>query len=114
MPAVPTAAEFDLVKLLGGVTDGASAEAAKGPLETGIGALKKALAGADAKAKLDGAAGGNTDTAGTAKKMASDVLAKFGLGAGTVDSIAKLLDNPAVKSAIGPMLEQLQGMIPAM
>ena len=103
----------DLGKLLGGITDGPTAAAAKGPLEAALGQLKNALAGADAKAKVESAASG-ADPVSSGKQMAMDVLAKFGLGAGTVDTITGLLDNPAVKSAIGPMLEQLKGMIPAM
>jgi hypothetical protein len=114
-PTAPALAEtkaVDIGALLAGITDGPSAATAKGPLASAIGGLETALAGAGAKAKVDTAAAGGGDAASNAKKMAGEVLSKFGLGAGTGDTIGKLLDNAAVKSAIGPTLERLQQMLP--
>ena len=104
-PGAMNAGGVDIGKLLGGITDAPTANAAKGPLEGAIAQLKNALAGANA------GSGGSADMA---KKLTGDVLAKFGLGAGTMDTITSLMNNAAVKSAIGPMLEQLKSLIPAM
>jgi hypothetical protein len=107
-PAAPT---IDLGKLLGGITDGGTATAAKSPLESAIAQLKAALAGADAKAKVDAAAGNADASAG--KKLVDEVLAKFGLGSGTVGQITALLQNEQVKAVLGPTLEQLKSLLPA-
>jgi hypothetical protein len=104
-PGAMNAGSVDIGKLLGGITDGATANAAKGPLEGAIAQLKNALSGATANA------GGSADMA---KKMAGDVLAKFGIGAGTLGTITNLMNNEAIKGAIGPMLAQLKSLIPAM
>jgi hypothetical protein len=119
VPATSTATaapSVDIAKLLGGVTDGPSAEAAKGPLEGAIAALKTALAGATAGAKAEAATTGATpeQTESKVKQVTTDVLTKFGLGADSAGMIGGLLGNPAVVGAIGPLLEQLKGMLPAM
>ena len=104
-PGAMNAGGVDIGKLLGGIKDGATANAAKGPLEGAIAQLKNALSGANANA------GGSADMA---KKLAGDVMAKFGLGAGTLGTITSLMSNDAIKGAIGPMLAQLKSLIPAM
>lgn len=109
--AAPAAPSIDLGKLLGGITDGSTATAAKSPLESAVAQLKTALAGADAKAKVD-AATGNADASG-GKKMVDEVLAKFGLGGETVGQITALLQNEQVKAVLGPTLEQLKSLLPA-
>lgn len=106
------AAPVDLGRLLAGIQDGPTAEAAKGPLTAALPQLQSALAGAKAGGEAAGA--GSAEAGAGANKMVQDVLAKFGLGAGTVDTITGLLGNPAVKSAIGPLLDQLKGLLPSM
>ena len=110
--AATAAPSIDLGKLLGGITDTSSATAAKSPLETAVAQLKTALTSADAKAKIEATAGGSADASG-GKKMVDEVLAKFGLGSGTVAQITSLLQNEQVKAVLGPTLEQLKGMLPA-
>ncbi len=107
-PSVSTPT-VDIGSLLGGITDQPSAEAAKAPLESAVPQLQTALDAANAKGKLDQAAG-TTDAAGVSS-MLDGVLAKFGLGAGTVDQIGALLQNEQVKSVLGPTLEQLKGLL---
>lgn len=109
--AAPAAPTVDLGKLLAGITDGTSATAAKSPLESAVEQLKAALAGADAKAKVE-AATGRADAAG-GKQLVDDVLAKFGLGGETVSQITALLQNEQVKAVLGPTLEQLKSLLPA-
>lgn len=100
----------DIGALLGGITDQASAEKAKSPLETAVAQLKTALGTAETQAKVEQTAG-TTDAAG-ARSMLDGVLAKFGLGAGTADQITALLQNEQVKAVLGSTLEQLKGLLP--
>lgn len=100
----------DIGALLGGIADQASAEAAKSPLDTAVAQLKTALGAAEAKAQVEQAAG-TTDAAG-ARSMLDGVLARFGIGAGTADQIAALLQNDQVKAVLGSTLEQLKGLLP--
>lgn len=109
--AAPVAPTIDLGKLLGGITDSNTASAAKSPLESAVAQLKTALAGADAKAKID-ATTGNADASG-GKKLVDEVLAKFGIGGETVGQITALLQNEQVKAVLGPTLEQLKSLLPA-
>lgn len=109
--ATPAAPTVDLGKLLAGITDGSTATAAKSPLESAVEQLKAALAGADAKAKVDTATG-RADAAGGAK-LVDEVLAKFGLGGETVGQITALLQNEQVKAVLGPTLEGLKSLLPA-
>ncbi len=109
--AAPAAPTIDLGKLLGGITDGDTATAAKSPIESAVAQLKAALSGANAKAQVD-AATGNADAAG-GKKLVDEVLAKFGLGGETVGQITALLQNEQVKAVLGPTLEQLKSLLPA-
>lgn len=103
----------DLGSMLGGVTDQASAEAAKNPLTDAVGKLQAALDGAKAKTNLESTAGatGATGAAGGTSNWSNDVLAKFGIGSGTVDQIRSLLANEQVKAVLGPTLEKLQGLL---
>lgn len=111
-PAAPAnAPAIDLGKLLAGITDGGTATAAKSPLESAVEQLKAALAGADAKTKVD-AATGNADAAG-GRKLVDEVLAKFGIGGETVGQITALLQNEQVKAVLGSTLEQLKSLLPA-
>jgi hypothetical protein len=112
--AAAEAPAFDIGKLLGGIKDGPTATAAKGPLEGAIAQLKNALAGAKAQSETAGAGASGADMATMAKKMANDVLTKFGISSQTVTTITSLLQNPAIASVIGPALDQLKGLIPAM
>jgi hypothetical protein len=107
--SVAASSGVDLGKLLAGIKDGPSAQAAKSPLEAGIAQLKTALAGAKQPA-----AGGTTGAAGGANNMVADVLAKFGLGSGSLGVINALMQNQAVTAAIGPALQSLKSLIPAM
>lgn len=89
----------DVNQLLAGITDGPSAEAAKGPLDAIVASLKGVTAGAVADA-----------TSGV-KKLGADTLAKYGINGETMGMINGLLANPAVSSLIGPTLNQLKGLI---
>lgn len=103
LPANPTVA--DLGKLLGTITDGPTATAVKGKLETVITSLKSAASGSGASAlggdltKLAGAA---------AEKVGVDLPA---LKAATLKQVEGLLTNDAIKGAIGPTLEQLKTLL---
>lgn len=99
---------FDVNKLLGGISDKPTAEAAKGPLEAVVAQLKGLMGGAS-----NPAAGGAADASTGMKKLSTDVLAKFGISGDTVGMITGLLGNPAVSGAIGPVLNQLKGLIGA-
>lgn len=90
----------DLQKALGGITDGASATAAKSTLEGLVGKLggsMKDLQGVGKLADTVKAALGGGDLNGIMKTV--------------TDKIGALLGNEQVKSAIGPVLEQLKGLI---
>lgn len=91
---------IDVNKLLAGITDGKSAEAAKGPLDSVVASLKGMVGG-----------GGAADATTGTKKLSSDALAKFGISADTMGLITSLLGNPAVTAVIGPTLNQLKGLI---
>lgn len=95
--------------MLGGITDQPWAEAAKAPLESAVPQLQTALDAANAKGRLDQAAG-TTDAAGV-RSMLDGVLAKFGLGAGTVEPDRCTAADEQVKSVLGPTLEQLKGLL---
>ncbi len=89
----------DVNKLLAGITDAKTAEAAKGPLDAVVASLK-------------GLAGGAVADASTgAKKLSADTLAKYGITGETMGLISGLLATPAVSSLIGPTLNQLKGLI---
>jgi hypothetical protein len=89
----------DVNKLLASITDGPTAEAAKGPLDSVVASLKGLAGGAVAEA-----------TTG-AKKIGADTLAKYGISGETLGMITGLLGNPAVTSVIGPTLNQLKGLL---
>ncbi|MBL8729839.1 MAG: hypothetical protein JNM25_15535 [Planctomycetes bacterium] len=89
----------DVNKLLAGITDGVTAEAAKGPLDSVVASLKGMAGGAVADA-----------TSGV-KKLGADTLAKYGITGETMGLITGLLDNPAVTAVIGPTLNQLKGLL---
>jgi len=102
--AVAAATNFDVNKILGGIKDKPTADAAKSPLEGAVAALKNMMSG-------NQATGGTADASSGAKKLGADVLAKFGIDASTLGTIKGLLDNPAIAGAIGPVLNQLKGLI---
>ncbi|MBL9079389.1 MAG: hypothetical protein JNL08_17945 [Planctomycetes bacterium] len=104
--AAAPAQSFDINKILAGIKDQPTAEAAKGPLEGAIASLKS-LVGGGAAAPTEGA----TEASGGMKQLGSDVLAKFGIDGATIGTITGLLQNPAVAGAIGPLLNQLKGLI---
>ncbi len=103
LPSNPTVA--DLGKLLGSITDGPTATAAKGKLDAVITSLKSAASGAGASSlggdltKLAGAA---------AEKVGVDLPA---LKAAALKQVEGLLTNDAIKGAIGPTLEQLKTLL---
>lgn len=94
---------IDVDALLGSVTDAESAAAAKGPLEAVLAQLKGLLPTGGAAA---------TDASGGASSLPHDILAKFGIGPGTVDTIMSLLGNEAIAGVIGPVLSELKALIP--
>jgi hypothetical protein len=97
------AGAIDVNKLLGGITDGPSAEAAKGPLDAAIASLKGMLTTGD---------GTTAEASGGMKQLGTDALAKFGISGDTLGMITGLLANPAVASVIGPTLNQLKSLLP--
>lgn len=103
--AAAPAKSFDVNKILGSIKDKPTAEAAKGPLEGAIASLKSMMGG------TTGTSGGAADASSGMKKLGADVLAKFGINGDTMNMITGLLGNPAVSGAIGPVLNQLKGLI---
>lgn len=94
LPALASATSTvtDLGKMLGGITDGATADKAKAGLTSLVGALKSQL----------GALGGITKLSEGGGK---------GVLEGAVDQVGKLMNNPEIMKAIGPVLEQLKGLL---
>ncbi len=94
MPAAAALASTwsDLSKTLSGITDGATAEKAKTGLTTIVETLKGQIGSLGGIAKATEGAGG-------------DVVK------GITDQVKKLLANADVAKAIGPVLEQLQGLV---
>ena len=105
--AAATPAIADLPKVLAGIKDAATAEAAKAPLDAIVQQLQTAKAAAPAAA----APAAGTEALGGLSKMATDAAAKLGVSADTVAQITTLLANPAIKAVIGPTLEKLQGLL---
>ncbi len=101
-PEASAPALADLGKILGAIKDGTTAAAAKPSLD----ALVQQLEAAKTKAAANA-----TDALGGLGKVAADAAAKLGVGPEVVQQITALLDLPAVKAAIGPTLEKLQGLI---
>ncbi len=97
-----TAAAPNITELLAGITDMQSAEQAKAPLESAVSQLQSALS-----SKM----GAGTESGGS---MVDSVLAQFGITPETKNMITGLLGNDAIRGAIGPTLETLQGLLPAM
>jgi hypothetical protein len=87
----------DLTKSLGGITDGATAEKAKGALEGIVGTLKTQMGELGGLGKLDGA-------------LAS---VKDGLVKGAMEKVTALMGNADISAKIGPVLEQLKGLFTA-
>lgn len=89
----------DLQKTLGGITDGATAQGAKATLDTLVDKVKAAV----------GDLGG-------IQKLLDGALGQAGASAsGVVQSVLKQIDgllaNEQVKAAIGPVLDQLKGLL---
>lgn len=95
----------NIQEMLGGITDKASAEQAKGPLDGAIAQLKAAMAGAQGEAE---------QAAGEGPSMMETVLAQFGIGPETVGVIEGLMAKPEIQAVLGSTLQQLKGLIPAM
>ena len=95
----------DLGAFLGNIKDGASATAAKAPLEA---LLKQLQTTKDAAAP---AAGGAADALGGLTKAAAGIASKLGVSEDVVKQIGALLEKPEVKAAIGTTLEKLQGLL---
>lgn len=105
--AAPTAAPTtaDLNKVLESITDGPTAQAAKGKLDAIMVQLKSAK-----DAVTTGALGGDIG------KLAGAAAGAAGVDLASIKALAKkqvdsLLANEAVKSAIGPTLEQLKALL---
>ena len=101
-PSVAAPAITDLGKILATIKDGPTAEAAKGKLDALVQQLQTAKAAVPPVAK---------DSLGGLGKLATDAAAKTGVGTEVVRQITALLEIPAVKAAIGPTLEKLQGLL---
>ncbi len=86
----------DLSKSLGGIADGATAEQAKVQLAALVTSLKSQV-GDGGIAKWTSSLGGAGD----------------GLVKAAMDQIGKLRSNPDVQKVVGPVLEQLQGLLSA-
>lgn len=82
----------DLSRTLSGITDGATAEKAKSGLTTIVDTLKGQIGSLGGIAKATEGVGG-------------DVVK------GITEQVKKLLANADVAKAIGPVLEQLQGLV---
>jgi len=95
----------NIQELLGGITDKASAEQAKGPLDGAVAQLQAALGGAQAEGEQKAEEGNS---------MVQTVLAQFGVGAETVGMIEELMAKPEIQAVLGQTLQQLKGLIPAM
>lgn len=85
----------DLTKTLGGITDGASAEKAKGTLEGLVSGLKGRLGDLTSMGKL-------TDSVASMK----DSLLKP-----VMEKVTGLLGNADIAAKIGPVLNQLKGVL---
>lgn len=95
----------DLGKVLGGITDGPTAQAAKSKIESLIQQLKAAK-----NVATSGQLGGDLG------KIAGAAAAKAGVDLTALKAEAKkqvdsLLGNASIKAAIGPTLEQLKGLL---
>lgn len=102
-PAAPTPA--DLGKVLETITDGPTAVAAKGKLESILAQLKGAK-----DAVVGGQLGGDLGKlAGAAASKAGVDLPAIKAAAGK--QLDSLLQNAAVKAAIGPTLEQIKALL---
>ncbi|MCC6782426.1 MAG: hypothetical protein IT457_06255 [Planctomycetes bacterium] len=111
----PTNVAGEITKLLTGITDGKTAEAAKGQLETLTGSLGKALEGL--KSAGEAAKGSGEGLAGAAGDLAKKALDSFTPELktafnGITEQITRLLGIADVKTAIGPMLEKLKALLP--
>jgi FMN-dependent NADH-azoreductase len=99
----------NIQEMLAGVTDEASAQQAKGPLDSAVAQLKAALATAQGQGEGEGEA-----AAGEGQSMMQSVLGQFGIGPETVGMIEGLMAKPEIQAVLGQTLEQLKGLIPAM
>jgi hypothetical protein len=85
----------NLTQSLQGVTDGASAEQAKAKLAEYVGQLKSQLGDGGTLAKWTASLGSAGD----------------GVMKAVLDQVAKLSANPDVQKAIGPVLDQVKGLL---
>ncbi len=85
----------DLTKALGSITDGSTAEKAKGTLENLVGGLKGQLG----------------DLGGLGKLTDNVVSTKDGLLKPLAEQVTKLLDNADIAKTIGPVLNQLKSLV---
>jgi len=101
-----------VVDLLKGITDGKTAEAAKTQLESLTDKLGGALTSLQAlgQASAGNAGTGLGDMAMQAAATVSPEITKS-LG-GIAEQVTRLLGLEDVKTAIGPLLEKLQGLLP--
>ncbi|MGE0145264.1 MAG: hypothetical protein AB7I19_17870 [Planctomycetota bacterium] len=98
-----------ITKVLTGITDGKTAEAAKSELETltnNFGSVLEKLKG-DGKAATDGIAG---KVGELAKGALASLAPQF---KGITEQISRLMNIKDVVAQIGPVLEKLKGLIPA-
>lgn len=107
---VPTVAE--LGSFLGNIKDGASATAAKEPLEA---LVKQLQTTKDAAAPAAGDTSGASGALGGLGKAVSGAVggaaAKLGISEDVQKQISALLEKPEVKAAIGTTLEKLMNLV---
>lgn len=94
LPAVTALASTwgDLSTTLAGITDGVTAEKAKAGLATAVDTLKSQIGSLGGLTKATEGVGGDLVT-------------------GITEQVKKLLANPEVAKVLGPVLEQLQGLV---
>lgn len=103
----------DIGKLLAGVKDVSTANAAKGPLDAAIGKLKDALGGIPGQAQQQVNATGG-DLKSITSSLTSNLLSSFGLGAGTMSVLNSLMGNASIAGVLGSSLTQLKNLLPGM
>jgi len=85
----------DLTRLLGGVTDAASAEKVKAQLTTLVDSFRSQLGALGGLGQFTSGLGGSAD----------------GLLKAAKEQVTKLVGNPEVAKTLGPVLEQLKGLL---
>ncbi|MFO1054423.1 MAG: hypothetical protein U1F36_19555 [Planctomycetota bacterium] len=111
--ANPAGVADSITKLLTGITDGKTADAAKSQLETLTTQFSSVVSGLKSAASSEGekASGAIGDLAKKAMgALTPELTTAF---KGITDQITRLMNIQDVTKAIGPVLEKLKGLIPA-